>query len=165
MACLKHLHSVQRSTCVFQDIKLHRRQAIETKENTKACQNISRLSEGADIVEAGEVHALRTRVLAVEKCVAEMDARVRGCEAHAIRADPAAFALRYVRMFAFFWGVEREDVCNGGVRGPGAGVRLLSIRNERARQTKSGRFPIAPHRGIAWRCILTTYETFRQPLL
>lgn len=40
--------------------------------------------------------ALHDKALTLEKRLEGVEARVRGCEAHAVRADPAAVALRYV---------------------------------------------------------------------
>ncbi|CAN0198957.1 unnamed protein product, partial [Ectocarpus fasciculatus] len=44
--------------------------------------------------ETGDVQALRDQARSGEKRLAEMEARVKGCEAHAVRSDPAAVALR-----------------------------------------------------------------------
>ncbi|CAM9287093.1 unnamed protein product, partial [Ectocarpus sp. 4 AP-2014] len=40
------------------------------------------------------VQALRDQAMSTEKRLAEVEARVQGCEAHAVRSDPAAVALR-----------------------------------------------------------------------
>ncbi|CAN0157802.1 unnamed protein product, partial [Pylaiella littoralis] len=87
---------------------LARVESRASKEHVKACLGgkadqgelaelrscVDRLSKEAGVANAREVQTLRNRALALERRVVEIETRVRGCEAHAVRADPAAFALR-----------------------------------------------------------------------
>lgn len=64
-----------------------------------------RLCSGAEIVGVRERQAaLWNKALSTEKRIAEVGERVRGCEAHAVRADPSAVALRY-HILLCYWNI------------------------------------------------------------
>eukprot|EP00752_Nemacystus_decipiens_P010476 g9334.t1 len=87
---------------------LTRVESKASKEHVKSCMDgkaslgevtelrgrMDRLAKGGRIVEPTEIEGLREQALTLENRVAEVETRVRGCEAHAVRADPAAVALR-----------------------------------------------------------------------
>lgn len=58
--------------------------------------NTARLSSEAGATKIRGRQALHERAIALEKRIVEVEARMRGCEALVVRADPSAINLKYV---------------------------------------------------------------------
>lgn len=59
-----------------------------------AATAVVRVCSGAGLVETRGKQALHDKAVALERRLEGVEARLCGCEAHAVRADPGAVSLR-----------------------------------------------------------------------